>query len=306
MPRMRTTLLAALVLSAPLLAAPEPAPSDAPAPAHALHNVQRIGQGLISSAAPEGDAAFDEIAALGVRTIISVDGAPPDLERAKARGIRYVHIPVTYAEITPEQRLQLARAVRDLPGPILIHCHHGKHRGPAAAAAVAVALGQATNDEAIDFMKLAGTAPNYEGLYACVAQAAPATPDELDAAPADFPELHTPEGIVAAMVELDHVYELLQDVRAAGWKTPEDHPDLVPAAEAGRLVDLLRSTEHDPSTAEKGADYLALLHAAIARASELEEAIVQGAPRDALEPRWKLVAQSCKDCHKLWRDTPDR
>ena len=28
----------------------------------------------------------------------------------------------------------LARAARTLPGPIFVHCHHGMHRGPAAAA----------------------------------------------------------------------------------------------------------------------------------------------------------------------------
>src|SRR5690606_19020075 len=82
----------------------------------------------------------------------------------------------------------IARAIRDLPGPVYIHCHHGKHRGPAAAAAAAVNLGLVSPAEAVAFMKTAGTADSYAGLYACVMEADAATKTELDAAPSDFPE----------------------------------------------------------------------------------------------------------------------
>ncbi len=39
----------------------------------------------------------------------------------------------SHGGISRDQSLTIARAVQDLPGPVFIHCHHGKHRGPTAA-----------------------------------------------------------------------------------------------------------------------------------------------------------------------------
>lgn len=269
---------------------------------HALHNVYRLGDKIISGAVPDGPAAFDELKAMGVKTIISVDGATPDVKSAGDRGIRYVHIPVTYAEVSESQRLEIARAVKDLPGPIYIHCHHGKHRSPAAAAAAAVALGIATPEDGVTFMKTAGTASSYAGLYQCVAEATVASATALASAPTDFPSIHRAQGIVASMVEADEAYEHLGYIKAAGWKTPGDHPDLVPAAEAGRLADSLRIGGEDPKARAHGEDFNARLAQAIANASALEEGIVRSAPTEELEGHWKLVVASCKDCHAEYRD----
>jgi len=53
-----------------------------------LHNVvPYTGSGseaFYSGSAPEGDAGFDALVKLGIKTVISVDGATPDLARAKA------------------------------------------------------------------------------------------------------------------------------------------------------------------------------------------------------------------------------
>jgi protein tyrosine phosphatase (PTP) superfamily phosphohydrolase (DUF442 family) len=298
------TALAGLAVGCSTTDAPRPATGGpvAPRDAHAIHNVHALDDHIISGAVPEGDAAFDELKALGVKTIISVDGATPDVDRAAARGIRYVHIPITYAEVTDEERLEIARAVRDLPGPVFIHCHHGKHRSPAAAAAVAITHGRITPEEGVAFMKTCGTAPNYTGLYATVAAAGPVAAAEIDAAPADFPAVRVPEGIVAAMVEADGVFEHLGDIRAVGWVVPPTHPDLVPAAEAGRLVDLLRVSGEDPGIKRHGDAYTKLLDEAVAAATALEDAVVAGTPAQQLETHYKLVQASCKDCHAVYRD----
>jgi protein tyrosine phosphatase (PTP) superfamily phosphohydrolase (DUF442 family) len=280
-----------------------PAPQALPKDTHGVHNLHALGGKIISGSVPEGDIGFDELKALGVKTIISVDGAAPDVARAKARGIRYAHIPVTYAEVTEEQRLHIARAIQDLPGPIYVHCHHGKHRAPAAVAAAAVALGIATPEQAVAYMKDAGTAPNYTGLYACVAEATAASALALSTASSDYPELSRPRGIVAAMVEVDQAYEHLGDIRSAGWATPGEQPDLVPAAEAGRLADNLRFALDDPNAASAhGKDFTKRLRDAIEKASALEDGIVRGAPKSELEGHWKLVVASCKDCHAEHRD----
>lgn len=61
-----------------------------------LHNVMRISDQLINGSSPEGDAGFTSLRSLGIKTILSVDGARPDLVRAKKVGIRYAHLPISY------------------------------------------------------------------------------------------------------------------------------------------------------------------------------------------------------------------
>lgn len=268
-----------------------------------LHNVHRVVEGVYSGAQPEGAGAFDALKAMGVRTIVSVDGATPAVELAASRGMRYVHIPTTYAEVTDEQRLELARVLRELPGPVYVHCHHGKHRGPAAVAAAAVTLGMMTPEQGVAFMRRAGTAENYTGLYACVRGATAATAEELAAAPAEFAAVRKPRGIVAAMVEVDLAYEHLGEIRAAGWKVPATNPDLVPAAEAGRLADHLRYSGEDAAVKSLGADFERRLLASIERAMALERALAAGgAGVERLEALWKPVAASCRECHAEHRD----
>jgi cytochrome c556 len=103
---------------------------------------------------------------------------------------------------------------------------------------------------------------------------------------------------------VDVAFENIGEVRAAGWKTPEDHPDLVAAAEAGRLADNLRFGSEDERAKLLGDDFAQQLQKAIEKASALEEAIVRNAPRDELEAAYKAVNASCKACHAAYRDKP--
>ena len=282
-----------------------PKASDA-APPEALHNVHALNARVISGAVPDSDAAFDELRAMGVKTIISVDGATPDVQAAEARGMRYVHIPITYAQVTEAEQLQIARAIRDLPGPVYVHCHHGKHRSPAAVASAGVALGMVSPEEGVAFMKNAGTAPDYEGLYACVATAELLESSVIDAASSDFPSVHKARGMTASMVEADAAFENIGEIRAAGWQTPPTHPDLVPAAEAGRLADTLRVSGEDPDALALGEDFEFRLTKGVRAATALEEAIVRNATREELEAAYTAVNASCKDCHAVYRDRPQQ
>ena len=82
-------------------------------------------------------------------------------------GIRYVHIPIGYDGVPEAQGLRLARAVHDLPGLVYIHCHHGQHRGPAAAEVVHRCLDESCKVEtALAELRRAGTDPRYTGLFA--------------------------------------------------------------------------------------------------------------------------------------------
>lgn len=306
--------LAGLVVACAADPEPDPQPAaqtlTASAASHGhelLPNLHHLSPNVYSGGLPAGDPAFAELARLGVRTVISVDGATPDVEGARAHGLRYVHLPITYAEVSDLERLKLARAIHDLPGPVYVHCHHGKHRAPAAAAAAAVALGIISGEEGVEYMRAAGTAPDYQGLYACVRAARVASDAELAAAPAEFPPLERPRGLRGAMVQCDTAWEHVGAIRAAGWKVPADHPDLVPVAEAGILADSLRvgaeETAAEPATARRAHDdLLARLRRAAAEAAALEQALLDGETPAQLEARYAPVAASCKDCHAEHRD----
>jgi hypothetical protein len=177
------------------------------------------------------------------------------------------------------RKAELVRAVRDLPKPIYIHCHHGKHRSAGAAGTIGVSLGWMSNATAAERMKVSQTAESYTGLWACTAKAAPMMAAAIDAARADFPEITKPDSMVAAMVVIDEAFDRLKLVEKNGWKVPADHPDLAPAADAGKLADLLRLLVDDASLKsldDAGSkDFAALLVDGAAKSSALEEALVQ-------------------------------
>ena len=272
-----------------------------------LHNNVSYHEGFVSGSVPEGDAGFDTLAAMGVKTIISVDGMTPDVERARERGIRYIHLPIGYNGFSNARRLELTRATRDalVDGPVFIHCHHGKHRSAGAAAAVAVGLGWMNADESVARMKVSGTAPNYTGLYACAANATLVGAGALDAVHGNFPEVSKPAGLVQGMLDIDEAFENLKAIEKAGWAVPTDHPDLVPVAEAGRLAETYRTLAALPSIAQRSAEFVAMLRDANAKGQALEEMLAAGgADNEKLTAGLKEIGETCKACHSVYRDKP--
>lgn len=279
----------------PVVAAPVPLEHPG------LHNVMAMSPKVYSGSMPEGDKGFDSLAALGIKTVISVDGARPDLERAAARGMNYIHIPIQYSGIKQDAAMQLTAAVRDLPGPIYLHCHHGKHRGPAAACLALVQTAVITPEQGVELLKIAGTSRNYNGLYEVVGNALPIEPASIEGLADTLPSTAPVPGFVAAMSGMEHVMEHLRAIEKAGWTAPPDHPDLVPASEAGMLHDYFRAA-HDDSVDESDADdFAAWMKLSLDQSRSLESAIAAG---DALGASAALhaVAQSCTDCHTRYRN----
>jgi protein tyrosine phosphatase (PTP) superfamily phosphohydrolase (DUF442 family) len=282
-------------------AQPEPVRVEA----KGLHNVIRLSERIYSGSSPEGDEGFASLRDLGVKTIISVDGARPDVERAHKFGLRYVHLPIGYDGVPEEQGLRIAKAVRDLPGPVYVHCHHGKHRGPTAAAVARRCTDDRCGAEAaLEGMRLAGTDPHYTGLYAAPKEFRRPTEDELDRLPADFPEVAEVTGLAQLMVEVDDRWERLKLARAMGWKAPADHPDIDPPHEALQVVEQYREALRLPKTKDRPDDFRRRLEEARDAAERLEAALrTQDADREAA---FKTAGASCTGCHGTYRDVPRR
>jgi protein tyrosine phosphatase (PTP) superfamily phosphohydrolase (DUF442 family) len=267
-----------------------------------VHNVWRITPTVYSGSSPEGAAGFAGLRALGVRTVVSVDGAEPDVALAEQHGLRYVHVPIGYDGVPRDRALQLAQVLRTLPGPVFVHCHHGKHRGPAAAMAACRLLDPRWDaDRARRWLEQAGTDPHYRGLYADVAQTTPATTDEWQQVPTDFSSRVAGTGWVARMVHIDECWEQLLLIRSADWQTPADHPDLDPPHVALQLRELYRELARHPETAQHSADVRSLLQAAETTAGQLEHALRQH-DRSAAQVAFTQTQHLCKQCHRTARD----
>jgi protein tyrosine phosphatase (PTP) superfamily phosphohydrolase (DUF442 family) len=293
--------------TAPTTPAQTPPPitaTDAPIDAPGLLNVVAYGPSVWSGSVPVGDAGFATLKAWGVQTVISVDGATPDLARANANGIRYVHLPIGYDGFDDARKLQLVRAVRDLPKPIYIHCHHGKHRSAGAAATIAVSLGWLTTEAALARMKTSGTAPNYAGLYACTASASLLNAAIIDEASPDFPSVTRPNGLVEAMLAIDDTNDRLVAIERAGWKVPADHTDLVPVAEAAALADHLRLLAASPEIAARPTSFRDLLAKSQSIAQRLEDQLstVPSGDPARLSADMQALQATCKDCHASARN----
>jgi len=269
-----------------------------------LHNTYQLSNYLYSGSGPSDETSFRELQKRNIRTIISVDGATPDVGTAENFGINYIHIPIGYDGIPDQTAYQLARAYQTAPGPVYVHCHHGKHRGPAAVAAICLCLNpNYTPKMADDWMKLAGTDPKYSGLINLPKTLVRPSAEELNRISTDFPKAATVPDLTRHMVGIDERWDHLKLVKAAGWKTPPSHPDVDPAHEALQLQEHYREAARLTASSKKGEAFLAMMIEAEASASELEKHLrTKPIPADAAAKAFARNQALCSSCHERFRD----
>jgi protein tyrosine phosphatase (PTP) superfamily phosphohydrolase (DUF442 family) len=295
MKRIRTAVF--LLAAFASCAAPEYPPVHRPG----LDNAHWLTESVLSGAQPEGDAAFAALAALGVRTVISVDGGRPDAAAARRHGLRTVHLPIGYDGVPSGRAWELAKAILELPGPVYIHCHHGLHRSPAAAAVGCIVAGRMNNEQGIDAMKTLGTGPQYLGLWASARDARPAEASALRGLKVEFREAVPIPPLAEAMVGLDETFERLQLCAEAGWSRPAEHPDLDPAHEALRAREILTELLRADDVRSRSAEFRSLLEAARAGSERLESGLRGSGSAD---PAFAALKRSCADCHQSYRNVP--
>ncbi len=267
-----------------------------------LENVHDLGHGLFCGGEPRGDAGFAALEAMGVRTLLSVDGMAPDLGRARVHGMRYVHVPIGYDGVGTNALRRLAKAVSTLPGPFYIHCHHGRHRGPAAAAAVARALHRWTAPQASAWLLLAGTDPRYAGLHRDATNAPPIPPDEIARIADPLPERTPVEPLVRAMVAVDHEFEALR--RQRGNAFGPSSGAAAASAMATRLSELFREAARLDGSGPAGAELRHGLTEAAEEASRLAAQLGAAHDPSDTEKTFKKLTESCVRCHRSHRDPP--
>lgn len=277
-----------------------------------LHNAFALTEKVISGAQPEDAAAFDELKKLGVKTIISVDGATPEVRLAKAHGLAYMHLPIGYDGVPKNRAEELAKAILEQPGKIYVHCHHGKHRGPAAAAVALCITGDLTNDQALAVLKVAHTGENYKGLWASAREAQKSSPEALKALQVTYVEAAKIPPLAEAMVNVDLTHERIEEVRKAGWRMPKDHPDLDPPHEALQLKEYFRELQRTDDTKVRPDDFKKWMKEGEDAAESLEKVLRdwkekqkgEGEISKAADEALTRINQSCSACHNVYRNAP--
>jgi hypothetical protein len=207
-----------------------------------------------------------------------------------------------------EQAVKLVKAVNTLPGPVYVHCHHGKHRGPAAAAVCGLATEGWTKKQAISWMEQAGTSPGYRGLFASAREFVLPTAEELERVGREFPERARVRALVELMVQVDERWDHLKAVQKAAFRAPPDEPDIDPPHEALQLAEQFREASRIAEVQAKGGDSLRAMEAAEREATGLHEALrgygMTPSPdsRKGVEAAFVAVAKSCSSCHARYRD----
>lgn len=300
-------LLACLSLVASLPAqtinAPTALAQPQPIPFAGIENYFRLTENVYSGSSPVHDEAFADLQKRGIKTIVSVDGEKPHVEAAKKYGLRYVHLPIGYDGVPTNRVNQLVKTASAFPDPIYVHCHHGKHRGPAGAAVICMGAEGWTPEQALNWLKQAGTATNYTGLYQSIREFKQPSPAALAAIPANLPEKMEVSPLVDAMVEIDERFDHLQLVKEAGYKQPPAHPDINPAHEALLLHELFKELLRSPETKKRHQDFQAKLAEAEQFTRDLhgilDNAAVSNEKADAI---FQNIINHCASCHKAHRN----
>jgi hypothetical protein len=272
-----------------------------------IENLYQLGGDLYSGSAPEGAAGFAALKGLGIKTAISVDGSAPDVELAAKYGINYVHLPIGYDGTMRSNALRIIKAAQVSPGPIFIHCHHGLHRGPAAAALVCEGLQGWSPTQAQGWLKTAGTATNYPGLYRLVREFSVPSESELRQVPAQFSSRAQTPDLVNTMVQIDEHFDLIKAMQKVGFKPLPDHPDVAPVSESLLLYELFKEAHRTKQGGKRGEQFVVELGKAEANAENLylslknlqNAATVDLAPADSA---FQNMTRSCGACHKTFRN----
>lgn len=283
-------------------------PSASASEGPGLHNVYHLSEAIVSGSEPQGRAAFEELASMGIKTILSVDGAVPDEALAAELGMRYVHVPIQYKDISPEEMLRITKTFRELEGPFYVHCFHGRHRGPAGAAVGRVVLDGLSRDRAIAEMRqYSGTSSKYEGLYRVIAAGYIPGAEESAACEFNFEAAHQPEGMVGVMVILSRAHDNVALLSERGWEPDPEHPDLDAVSEAVQLRDAYAVAATLPEVGAGPRDQLDWFDECREVSNQLVEELKaeragDSAAGDRAVQAFLTLKADCDSCHKAYRN----
>lgn len=180
----------------------------APASVAGIERMHSINAQLTTGSSPDSDG-YRALQALGVDVVVSVDGPPPPVDLIDSLGMRSIHLPVGYGEIPSHVMRSLVRLSDEAAeSHLYVHCHKGRHRGPAVAAILLTVRDGGSIDQAMSVLSACGTSPEYVGLWASVEK--PNIPEGA-CSDAALPALVEPDSLIRQMDLIQEVRDRLDD-----------------------------------------------------------------------------------------------
>ena len=264
-----------------------------------IENFIQVSDRVFSGGEPT-TVGLEKLKQLGITTILSVDGLDPDRETAEKLGMKYVHVPMGYDGIESSQLQDFSTLMANYQGKLFVHCHHGKHRGPAAVAACLLISKELSKAQALQYMRSAGTGKDYTGLWNSI--------ENLDASsykPQDFPKLLSQtraKDMAQWMAELDRSWEIIQ----ASQKNVDakiSSAQLVVIAEA--FKESARYAQTAPNNQYGDQEHtrrmIQWLKEGEQKSHNIHQQLEAGAHEKARD-LLKSLAQQCVDCHTEYRN----
>ncbi len=249
---------------------------------------------------PEPDSQiFEALQRKGVKTIISVDGKRPDVQQARQIGAQYIHLPIGYDGISEERGAQLSYALQSSPRPLYIHCHHGKHRGPAALAYALITSGEISQSKGAKFLKLSGTSPDYYGLWEAVKSAKPLKTIQKTS----LPSAVAVSSLASQMVRIGEYFDGLKLLQKNNWRPSSEHPDLSPTQQSLLLWEAFRELNRAqlPSVTQHP-QMVSILKNSEHQAYALHKSLKASASSAQRDKYFAHIKQDCRACHTQYRN----
>ena len=307
----RSTLVIALVLTLAVCSAAEQDPSGGEGKPAILtsstpENLLQLHRRVLSGAGPVDEGHFADLAARGVTTIISVDGAVPQVETARRHGLKYIHLPLGYDTIDEQQAVALAKAVHVSQGVIYFHCHHGKHRSPVAASVACIGNGYLSVAQAKAVLAKAGTGKQYIGLHHAVADAKRFPQRKLDSLKATFVEVAPVSSLTSQMSEISVLADRLKASFSPNgqYDRQELSHDALMLKE--HLRELTRPTMADDAAARllSETQFRTWIQQSAKTAEQIERLWQEDSnvPPAELSKATERLLQQCDTCHQAYRN----
>ena len=294
-----------LTFAAHLAAVPTTRPALRPSPTRPTCTTPTSSRAkIISGAQPEGEESFQALQKLGVKTIISVDGAKPDVETAKKYGMRYVHLPIGYDGVSRRRgqgdrqgdRRDARADLCALP-PRQASLRGGGGGGVRERRDAQAGAGQVCPRNLRHRRELQGAVARRAQARAASIRRSFAISRSTSSSRRRSREF------AETMVQIDKHWDHLKLIQKAGWKSPANHPDLDPAHEVLQVQEHLHESGRLESSTARPAEFRKML-------TDSEEAVkslhaILSAPTvdtNAADAAFKLANESCTACHKQYRD----
>jgi hypothetical protein len=190
-----------------------------------------------------------------------------------------------------------------------MHCHHGHHRSPAAAAVASISAGLLQPADGLELLEKAGTSRSYRGLYAATREAQVIPESETLQLNIGFEERAAVPPMATAMVSLEHTFDNLKRLAAADWGPLPEHPDIVARHEALLLREHFTELLRTDAMAVQPPAFQALLREGLQWAEQLEAGLDLKANQQPIESEQlnrslQQLAENCRYCHTQFRDVP--